>query len=46
MNEFLPPATPEVRELFEETAAEMTELSGISRAEAVARINAQWEGRQ
>lgn len=46
MSEFLPPATPEVRELFEETAVEMTELFGISRAEAVARINAQWEGRE
>lgn len=45
MNEFLPPTSPEVYQLFQETVAEMVKLFGISRAEAVARINAQWEGR-
>ncbi|MFY1634134.1 hypothetical protein ACN27F_12770 [Solwaraspora sp. WMMB335] len=34
----------EVRELLDATAAEMVELFGISRAEAVARINEQWHG--
>ncbi|MGW1738872.1 hypothetical protein ACWCPQ_08670 [Nocardia sp. NPDC001965] len=46
MTEFLTPATPEVLELFADTATEMVLLFGISRAEAVARINAKWEGRQ
>jgi hypothetical protein len=32
----------DVRELLCDTAEEMTKLFGISKAEAVARINAQW----
>jgi hypothetical protein len=46
LTEFLPPATPDVLRLFSDTADEMTSLFGISRAEAVARINAKWEGRK
>lgn len=34
-----------VRELLDATVGEMVELFGISRAEAVARINEQWHGR-
>ena len=41
--EFLMPATGEVHELFGLIASEMVALFGISRAEAVARINAHWQ---
>ncbi|MFV2017181.1 hypothetical protein [Micromonospora sp. LOL_023] len=34
----------EVRDLLDATADEMVELFGISRAEAVARINERWYG--
>ncbi|MFJ3699637.1 hypothetical protein ACIPW9_36885 [Streptomyces sp. NPDC090052] len=43
MTEFLADASTEVVELLRETAEEMVAMFGISKAEAVARINAQWE---
>ncbi|KAA8908915.1 hypothetical protein TRICI_004728 [Trichomonascus ciferrii] len=36
----------DVRDLLFDTAEEMTKLFGISKAEAVARINAQWPGQK
>ncbi|MBY8885844.1 hypothetical protein K7472_13405 [Streptomyces sp. PTM05] len=46
MTEFIANVSDEVGELLRETADEMTAMFGISRAEAVARINAQWEGQE
>ncbi|MBE3200215.1 MULTISPECIES: hypothetical protein [Parafrankia] len=46
MPEFLARATDEVIDLLRETAIEMTKLFDIGRAEAVARINAQWENQE
>ncbi|MCF3180527.1 hypothetical protein IPZ70_11360 [Streptomyces polychromogenes] len=42
--EFLMATSPETLDLLRATAQEMSELCGISRAEAVARVNWQWEG--
>lgn len=42
MSEFLAQVSPEVRVLFDEIVDAMIESFGISRAEAVARVNDQW----
>ena len=39
---FLARATPDVLDLLSQVADELVSLLGISKAEAVARINAQW----
>ena len=44
MSEFLARAPAAVTELLHEAAEEMVRLFNISYAEAVARVNAQWEG--
>jgi hypothetical protein len=44
VSEFLAKVPVEVAELLRETAEEMVSLFNISYAEAVARVNAQWEG--
>ncbi|WP_036375305.1 hypothetical protein [Micromonospora sp. ATCC 39149] len=42
MSEFQMPASPDVAELLNAIACEMVDQFGITRAEAVARINEQW----
>ncbi|MDJ0341172.1 hypothetical protein QMK19_07265 [Streptomyces sp. H10-C2] len=42
MSEFIMPAVPEMQEYLGEVAEELVTLFGISRAEAVARINQAW----
>lgn len=44
MKRYLMKTSPETLELLEDTADEMVSQCGISRAEAVARINRHWEG--
>lgn len=44
MTEYLMPVSPDVRALLDDTVEAMTEYFGISRGEAVARINAKWHG--
>ncbi|WP_405587861.1 hypothetical protein [Streptomyces sp. NBC_01190] len=46
MTEFIAQISTEVVELLRDTVDEMTAMFGISKAEAVARINAQWEGQE
>ena len=46
MSEFIANVSDEVGELLRDTVDEMTAMFGISKAEAVARINAQWEGQE
>ena len=46
MSEFLMPVTDRVRDLFVDIADEMVNLFGISRPEAVARINARWRNQE
>ena len=44
MSDFQMAVSPDVRELLHGIVREMTERLGISRAEAIARINEQWHG--
>ena len=43
---YLMKATPQVKEFFNEIAADMVLSFSISFAEAVARINQQWSGQE
>lgn len=43
MSDFLMPVSRDVQELLDDIVAEMVTMFGVSRAEAVARINALWQ---
>ena len=44
MTDYLMPISPDVLRLFDRIVNTMVEQFGISRGEAVARINAKWDG--